>query len=124
MAIAPLHSAAAQSRLSTYIQQLPEVFGNRGITLHGLRSGCAISLAMSGTDLQTITTTSAEKITSTACHYLRMEQVLRSGGAGDSSSELPLDLGEIYRRQNELMGFTQIASSSKVPSIQMTSDGQ
>ena len=64
------------------------------------------------------------KITGTACHYLRMEQVLRSGGAGDSSSELPLDLGEIYRRQNELMGFTQIASSSKVPSIQMTSDGQ
>lgn len=61
VAIAPLHSAAAQSRLSTYIQQLPEVFGNRGITLHGLRSGCAISLAMSGTDLQTITTTSAGK---------------------------------------------------------------
>ena len=51
--------------------QLPEVFGNRRITLHGLRSGCAISLAMSGADLQTITT-------GTACHHLRMEQVLRS----------------------------------------------
>ena len=49
--IAPLDSAAAQSRLSTYIQQLPEVFGNRRITLHGLKNGCAISLAMSGTDL-------------------------------------------------------------------------
>ena len=64
------------------------------------------------------------KTTGTACHHLRMEQVLRSGGAGDSSSELPLDLGELYRRQNELMGLTQLASSSKVPSIQMTSDGQ
>ena len=62
--------------------------------------------------------------TGTACHHLRMEQVLRSGGAGDSSSELPLDMGELYRRQNELMGLTQLASSSKVPSIQMTSDGQ
>ena len=43
MAIAPLDSAAVQ---------------NYRITLHGLRSGCAISLAMSGTDLQTITATS------------------------------------------------------------------
>ena len=120
MAIAPLDSAAAQSRLSADIQQLPEVFGNRRITLQWV---CDFSGNV-GNRLADHYSHVGWKITSTACHYLRMEQVLRSGGAGDSLSKLPLDLGEIYRRQNELMGFTKIASSSKVPSIQMTSDGQ
>ena len=55
----PLDSSAAQSRLSTYVQGLPMVFGNRRITLHGLRSGCAISLAMSGVDLQTVSSSSS-----------------------------------------------------------------
>ena len=77
------------------------------VTLHGLRSGCAISLAMSGVDLQTVMDHVAWKTPSTARHYLRMEQVIRSGGAGDSLAELPLDLVELYRKQNELTGFTR-----------------
>ena len=36
-----------------------------------------------------------------------MEQVLKSGGAGDSLAELTLDLVELYRQQNELTGFTR-----------------
>ena len=59
-------------------------FGNRRITLHGLRSGCAISLAMSGVDLPTVMDHVGWKTSNTASHYLRMEQVLKSGGAGDS----------------------------------------
>ena len=82
-------------------------FGNRRITLHGLRSGCAISLAMSGVDLQTVMDHVGWKTSNTARHYLRMEQVLKSGGAGDSLAELPLDLVELYRKQNELTGFTR-----------------
>jgi integrase len=107
VALTPLDSTAAQSRLATYVQLLPHVFGKRRITLHGLRSGCAISLAMSGLDLQTIMSHVGWKTPGTARHYLRMEQVLRSGGAGDSLAELPLDLAELYRKQNELTGFTQ-----------------
>ena len=83
------------------------VFGNRRITLHGFRSGCAISLAMSGVDLQTVMDHVGWKTSNTARHHLRMEQVLKSGEAGDSLAELPLDLVELYRKQNELTGFTR-----------------
>ena len=103
----PLDSWVAQSRLSTYVQELPMVFGNRRITLHGLRSGCTISLAMSGVDLQTFMDHVGWKTPNTARHCLRMEQVLKSGGAGDSLAELPLDLVKLYRKQNELTGFTR-----------------
>ena len=84
------------------------VFGNRRITLHGLRCGCPISLSMSGVDLQTVMDHVGWKTSNTARQYLRMEQVLKSGGAGDSLAELPLDLVELCRKQNELItGFTR-----------------
>ena len=67
--------------------------------MHGLRSGCAISLAMSGVDLQTVMDHVGWKTSNTTRHYLRMEQVLKSGGAGDSLAELPLDLVELYRKK-------------------------
>ena len=60
------------------------VFGNRRFTLHGLRSGCAISLAMSGGDLRTVMDHVGWETSNTARQYLRVEQVLKSGGAGDS----------------------------------------
>ena len=50
---APFGSAAAQSRLSLYASQLSDL-AKRKVTLHGLRSGCAISLALSGTKLDQI----------------------------------------------------------------------
>ena len=62
---------------------------------------------MSGVDLQTVMDHVGWKTPSTAHHYLRMEQVLRSGGAGDPLAELPFDLVELYRKQNELTGFTR-----------------
>jgi len=43
-------SSAAQARLKSYTQQLSHIFKNRWITLHGLRSGCAISSALAETD--------------------------------------------------------------------------
>ena len=88
IAIGPLDSSAAQSRLSIYVQELPEVFGNRRITLHGSRSGCAISPAMSGVDLQTVMDHVSLETPSTARHYFRMERVLKPGGTGDSLAEL------------------------------------
>ena len=64
-----------------------------------------------GADLLTIMSHVGWKTTSTARHYLKMEQVFKSGGAVDSLSELPLDLAKLYRRQNELIGFTQVFGS-------------
>jgi len=74
IAIGPLESSSAQSHVSTYIQELPQVFGNHRITLHGLRSGCVISLAISEVDLQTIIDHASWETPSTPCHYLRMER--------------------------------------------------
>jgi len=50
---APFESAAAQAPLSTYVRQIP-AFVNRKVTLHGLRSGCTISLAIAGARLDAI----------------------------------------------------------------------
>lgn len=50
----PLDSSAAQSRICYYVRALPQVFGTRNITLHGLRSGAAISLALAGTHMSDI----------------------------------------------------------------------
>ena len=50
---APFESAATQARLSMYASLIP-AFVNRSVALHGLRSGCAISLAIAGTKLDAI----------------------------------------------------------------------
>ena len=42
----PCDSSAAQARLISYAKKIPDAFKGRHPTLHGLRSGCAISLAL------------------------------------------------------------------------------
>ena len=68
--------------------------------MDGLRSGCVISLAMSGVHGQSVMDHVGWKTPSTARHYLRMERVSRPGGVGDSLAELALDLDELYRKPN------------------------
>ena len=100
-------SSAAQGRLCFYVERLPHVFGNRKVTLHGLRNGCAISLAMAGADVQTVMDHVRWKTSSMARHYIKLHQVFGSGGAGDLLSTRPVDLTDNYRKQNELLGFTR-----------------
>ena len=100
-------SSAAQAHLSLYTQQLPHIFGGRQTTLHGMRSGCAISLALSGTDLGTIMDHVSWKTTSTARHYIKLNQVLHPGGAGDTQAGISMDLAELFKKQNNLTGFSQ-----------------
>ena len=50
----PFESNAAQARLSSYVSSLPRVFGSCNITLHGLLSGSAVSLALAGTRMRDI----------------------------------------------------------------------
>ena len=103
---APFGSAAAQSRLSLYASQLPDL-ANRNVTLHGLRSGCAISLALAGTKLDQIMDHVGWKSSSTALYYIKLNQVLSSGGATDALSSLTLDLADAYKEYNDLRGFTK-----------------
>lgn len=48
---APFSSSAAESRLKSYLK---EMGADNGETLHGFRSGCAITLALTGADLAEI----------------------------------------------------------------------
>ena len=48
---ARLTSSAAQTRFAAYVRHLPAQFRQRRVTLHGLRSGCAISLAFIGAEI-------------------------------------------------------------------------
>ena len=75
-------------------------------TLHGLRSGCAISLAISGAKLDTIMDHVGWKSSSTARHYIKLNQVLGLGGAADTMSSLEVDLTKVYKQYNDLQGFT------------------
>ena len=102
---APFESATAQARLSTYVRRIP-AFVNRNVTLHGLRSGCAISLAISGAKLDTIIDHVGWKSSSTARHYIKLNQVLGLGGAADTMSSLEVDLTKVYKQYNDLQGFT------------------
>ena len=100
-------SVAAQARLSTYVQQLPGIFGDRRVTLHGMRSGCAISLALSGVPLESIMAHVGWKTAATAKHYIKLNQVMAPGGVSDILACLAFDLSEVYQRQNSLTHFTQ-----------------
>ena len=66
----PFDSSAAQSRLCFYVERLPHVFGNRKVTLHGLRNECAISLAIAAADIQTVMDHVGWKTSSMARHYI------------------------------------------------------
>ena len=104
---APFDSGAAQARLSFYTKHIA-AFNDRHITLHGLRSGCAISLALSGVKLDNIMDHVGWKTTSTADHYIKFCQVLLPGGAAEALSKLPLDLTDTYKENNQLKDFTQV----------------
>ena len=92
---APFESAAAQARLSTYVHQIP-AFTNRTVTLHGLRSGCAISLAIAGAKLDAIMDHVGWKSSSSAHH----------GGVADTLSSLEVDLVKAYKQYNNQHGFS------------------
>lgn len=101
-----LSSAAVQARLNEYLS-LDSAFANRRITLHGFRSGAAVSLALSGVSLHEIMDHIGWKSSKTALHYIKLGRVLNPAGAASRLSELDPARGEEYSRLNNLCGFTQ-----------------
>ena len=77
------------------------------MTLHGMRSCCAISLARSGVPLESIMAHVGWKTAATAKHYIKLNQVMAPGGVSDILACLAFDLSEVYQRQNSLTHFTQ-----------------
>ena len=102
---APFESAVAQVQRLTYVCQIP-AFANQNVTLHGLRSGCAISLAIAEAKLDAIMDHVGWKSSSLACHYIKLNQVLGLGRVADTLSSLEVDLVKAYKQYNNLHGFS------------------
>lgn len=104
---APFDSPAAQARLWSYVKEMVQVFGNRRVTLHGLRSGCAISLVLSGADMNDVMSHIGWKTVSTAQHYVKLHHVLQGNSVGDALANLDKNITEVYSASNALLGFTE-----------------
>ena len=74
----PFSSSAADARLKVYLKQMK---ADDGETLHGFRSGCAITLALTGADLSEIMEHVGWARRHTALYYLQLAKVLNHDGA-------------------------------------------
>ena len=75
---ATLSSAIAEARLKLYLKEMK---ADEGETLYGFRSGCAITLALTGADLSEITERVDWARRHRASYYLQLAKVLNPSGA-------------------------------------------
>ena len=99
----PFSSAAAEARLKLYLKDMGV---DDGETLHGFRSGCAITLALSGIELSEIMDHVGSNRRHTALHYLQLAKVLNPSGASAklASSEV-MSVNSTWQDINELKRF-------------------
>lgn len=107
--ISPKHvdSEAAQARLSVYTTSLGDQLSGDRYTLHGFRSGAAVSLALSGVSLREIMDHVGWKNSSTALHYIKLRQAVNPAGAAAKLADLNVEIGKTYMSLNNLKGFSQ-----------------
>ena len=74
----PFSSATAEARLKSYLKDMR---ADDGQTLHDFRSGCAITLALTGADLSEIKDHVGWTRRHTALYYLQLAKVLNPSGA-------------------------------------------
>ena len=74
----PFKSSTAGARLKLYLK---EMGADDGKTLHGFRSGCAITLALTGADISEIMEYVGWAWRHTALYYLQLAKVLNPSGA-------------------------------------------
>ena len=79
-------SDTAQARLSFYSQQPPEIFSNRRVTPHGMRSGFAVFLALAGVLLESVMVHVGWETVKTSKHFIKMNEVGVPGGMSDLSA--------------------------------------
>ena len=99
----PFSSATAEARLKSYLK---EMRADDGETLHGFRSGCAITLALTGADLSEIMDHVGWTRRHTALYYLQLAKVLNPSGA--SGRLAATDLTEVinpWQDVNQLKRF-------------------
>lgn len=105
-----LESSAAQARLSFYVSALVGKLSSSHLTVHGFRSGAAVSLALRSVSLSEIMDHIGWKSSKTALHYIKLKQVVNPAGAAAKLADLPLQAGQDYKHQDHLVGFSQAFS--------------
>ena len=100
---APLTSTIAEARLKLCLKEMGQ---DDGETLYGFRSGCAITLALSGVELTEIMDHIGWNRRHTALHYLELAKVLNPSGAPArlASSEV-MSVNNTWTDLNELKRF-------------------
>ncbi len=99
----PFTSAAAEACLKVYLKDMNV---DEGETLHGFRSGCAITLALTGADLAEIMDHVGWSRRHTALYYLQLAKVLNPTGASARlSSSCAADVTEPLKDLNKLKRF-------------------
>ena len=98
---------AVQARLNFYASLLAQRLTRCHFTLHGFRSGDAVSLALEGVSLHEIMDHVGWRSSKTALHYIKLKQVVNPAGAAAKLGDLPLETGGVYKLLNNLRGSRQ-----------------
>ena len=101
----PFSSAAAEDQLKLYLKEMGV---DDGETLHGFRSGRAITLALStsGIELSEIMDNVGWNRRHTALHYLQQAKVLNpSGASANLASSEVMSVNSTWQDINELKRF-------------------
>ena len=98
-------TTAAQARLNTYTTTLGGRLSGDRFTMHGFRSGAAVSLALAGVSLRDIMDHIGWKSSKTALHYIKLRQVMNPSGAASILADLDPQIGQTYKDWNSLKGF-------------------
>lgn len=105
VASSSLQPAAAQARLDTYVGKLHGLLSGTRLTLHGFRSGSAVSMALADVGLHDIMDHVGWRTSKTALHYIKLRQVLNPAGPAARLAELDMDTGLAYKNLNTLKDF-------------------
>ena len=113
----PLLSSTAESGLKKYLR---DAHIDNGETLHSFRSGCAVTLALSGSPLADVMSHVGWMNSKTALYYLKLADVLRAGAPCDllaSDSYLPQsrEASRVYLDFNDLKNFVTAFPATSFP---------
>lgn len=101
-------TAAAQARLDNYTKKLKGQLSGERFTMHGFRSGAAVSLALAGVEMRNIMDHIGWRSSKTALHYIKVKQVMNPAGAASVLADLDPQTGQTYKDLNNLRGFVPL----------------
>ena len=98
-----LKPPAAQARLNVYLKDLEGLLSNDHFTLHGFRSGAAVSMALANVSLDHIMDHVGWKSSKTALHYIKLQQVFNPAGPAAKLADLDSSTATEYKHINQLV---------------------